>query len=557
MRSAFIFLGHSLCVVAALAGCVGPQPVSAQESDDYYTGIIRGLEQFGGVYREILEHYAGSLDPKRLAESAIQGMVGSLDPYSAFNGHQTSGAKRRTPRVGVGVEIAQIDSMITVTEVLDGYSAQSAGLRVGDRIVECDGHNTLHESIDSLYKLLRGDVGSPLTLTIARGIDSNLLFVELKRERITIPSLRYAGTVSDGIVYLRLERFGENAGNEVRTALLRLLHYEGGADNVRGIVLDLRGNSGGILEEAVSIAENFVPRGELIVSTDGRDSSERDSWYSEQDPIALDIPLVILVDQQSASASELLAAAIQDHKLGLIVGRQTAGKGVVQSVIALPFGASLRLTTAWYITPSGRSIQRVDGPERNEIASFIPDSLLRAVHTGTVRGAGTASGVQPDSLVRRFRRTSILNRLVQADAFFDFATRQTALYDSLPPTFMVTDDIYEAFVEESLSALSRAERESGVFSRLDSLSTYITDTRGNLSIDQLFEGLRKAIAEDDMRGFTEEQDQIRRRLEMEIRRRFLGEKEGIRAGLENDRQAMTAIGLLKNSIAYERLLNRN
>lgn len=541
-------------VLVQTCACMFSTPLSAQNHDQYYRGIVRGLELFGSVYREILERYADSLDPQLLAESGIAGMVTELDPYSAYTPATGSPKTRHVLRVGIGVEARSVDEMMTVVDVLDGSAAQNAGIRIGDRIVTVDGKEMLYESTDALYETLRGDIGTPVKVVLMRDGTDRETVLELKRERIQIPGLRFAGVLDDGIAVFQLERFSENAGNEFRTALLRLLRYDNDVDSVRGIILDLRGNSGGILEEAVSIAENFVPKGKVIVATDGRDTMEHEVWYSETDPIAAHLPLLVLVDRNSASASELLAAAIQDHDLGLVLGEPTIGKGVVQSVVTLPFGASFRVTTAWYITPSGRSIQRLDKLSGNGHQRIIPDSLTGEHYTDNGRPVESGAGVIPDSLVPGRSDESVVARLERAGAFFAFASEQTGRMDSLPGNFKVTDQMLTAFEEQALGRLLDVEQETGVLSSLDSLADWYVETRGGARIRQMFDELGTEIVRNDERQFAEDREEIRRVLEHTIRQRFLGREENIRATLKADGQVRAAISLLNDPGAYRRML---
>lgn len=549
---------------AALTLAVGnPVRARAQHSDDYYRGMAQGLELFGEVYREIMERYAGEVDPGRLAEQAIGGMMASLDRYSAYVSPETGqSTSRRNLRVGVGIEADTVEGRLTVTEVLEDHAAHSAGVRVGDIILAVDDNDLPDNSPETLYGALRGEIGSAIHLTIAReGIarETTKTFT-LTRERIRIPNIRYSGLLQDSILFLRLERFGENAGNEFRSELLRTLQdapFSKNSGKIGGIILDLRGNTGGILEEAVRIAETFVPRGELIVATEGRDSAEHEVWRSDREPIAAGIPLILLTDRKTASASELLAAAIQDHDLGLIVGEPTVGKGVVQSVRTLPFGASMRLTTAWYVTPSGRSIQRVDGLVPGNISSganIIPDSLLQEFRTANGRTVESGAGIVPDTSLSAIAVKPIVRRLEQIEAFFRFASLYTAQLDSLPANFRLGNGDLLSFEEHALGQLLQYEEEQGTIAALDSLQETLAGRKGEKRIARLFDDLSRAIIADDETAFADAREEIRRRLEYEIVGRFRSRRQQIEAGLANDPQVRLATALLQNRAAYKRLL---
>lgn len=552
-RSIGSFLLGSVITLVIATG--NGEYATAQHSDDYYRGMARGIELFGEVYREIMEHYAGEIDPGTLAEEAIQGMIRSLDRYSAYVSPQVAeSTSRRSLRVGVGIEVDTLDGGLTVTEVLEGHSAKEAGVRVGDNILAVDGKRLPNTMPETLYEMLRGEVGSTLSLTIVReGSEQEITFT-LPRERVRIPSIRYAGLVQDSILFLRLERFGENSGNEFRGELLRRLQYERPSVGLGGIIIDLRGNTGGILEEAVRIAEAFVPQGALIVGTEGRDSNEYELWNSERSPIAGGIPLVLLVDRKTASASELLAAAIQDHDLGLVVGEPTVGKGVVQSVRTLPFGASLRLTSAWYVAPSGRSIQQVDRLLPNGGPQIIPDSLLQPFTTAHGRPVESGGGIIPDTSLPSASEESIIKRLERIGAFFRFASLYTAELDSLPATFRLTNATLLSFEEYALGQLLEYEEEQGAIATLDSLQETFEGRKQEKRIARLFDDLSRAIIADDESAFADAREEIRRRLEFEIAGRFRSREQQIGAGLANDAEVGLAVALLTNRSLYRQLL---
>lgn len=545
-----------LRIVAAsiVVSCL-TQSASAQHPDDYYRGMARGLELFGEVYREIAESYAGQIDPATLAERAIQGMLASLDRHSAYLPPEAGdAATRRSLRVGIGIEVDTLDGALTVTEVLHGYSAHLGGVRVGDRILSVDGRNLSAGPPEALYEALRGEIGSTLHLAVAReGVEDERAFT-LTRQRIRVPSIRYAGIIDGDVLFVRIERFGENAGNEFRAELLRFLRSEPAAGTVRGIVVDLRGNTGGILSEAVRVAEAFVPKGKAIVATEGRDTAEHEMWVSERDPVGPDVPLVLLVDGKSASASELLAAAIQDHDLGVIVGEPTVGKGVVQSVHGLPFGASIRLTTAWYVTPSGRSIQRIDELPPATSLRIIPDSLFGTFLTAGGRPVESGAGIVPDTILSPWPGDGIIPRLERIDAFFHFASLYTASLDSLPANFRLTGQTLLAFEEYALGRLLEHEEREGAIGLLDSLQESLSGTKNEKRIERLFDELSRAIIAGDEAQFADAREEIRRRLEEEIAARFMSREDRIAAGIATDPQVRLAVALVRDRAAYRRLL---
>ena len=524
----------SIVLLSLALGSLDPSGSVAQESDEYYRGVARGLELFGEVYREILERYAGAIDPGELARDGIRGMLSGLDPYSVFVSSQVESG-RATVRIGIGVEVENLSGLLTVTELHREYSAARSGLRLGDRVLAVDNVPIPEASVDTFYQRLRGERGTSVHLTVLREGAPDLLQFDLLRERIRVRSVGYAGIDDDGIIYIRLDRFGENAGNEFRTELLRLARHEHHLDEIRGVIVDLRDNSGGILEEVIEGANALLPKGDTIVIIEGRDTNEYGVWVTERGPVVPEVPLALLVNGGTASASEILAGAVQDNDRGIVVGEPTLGKGLVQSVRILPFDASLRLTTAWYITPSGRSIQRLNLLQPR-IRRVIPDSLL------------------PDTIVPRFPTESLIPHLERINAFFTFASLLTAPLDSLPSDFKVEGSVLQNFRDYGLQELVRYEERHGPLALLDSLpGRFPSGTDGR--IPQLLKELRDEFIANQRAAFDREGKEIAKRLEEEIRGRYARGEEGIATALHNDAQYRAARNILLQPTMYRRLLS--
>ena len=527
--SAIMLLLHTFCAFAQ------------QKSDEYYQGIAHGLELFGEVYREILEGYTGEIHPHLLAEQGIAGMMALLDPYSRYVPSEEA-VRRATVRIGVGIEVERLDNLLTVVDIYDQLPAAKAGIRIGDRVIAVDGQNVVGTTVEDFYRLLKGERDVHIRLTIMRDGLRDSLHFDMPRTRVRIRSVGYAGIVEDGFIYIKLDRFGENAGNEFRTELLRLARHEHQLEDIHGVIVDLRNNTGGVLEEAVSVADALLPKGDRIVTTDGSDTAEYEEWFSERDPVILDLPLVLLVNNRTASASEILAGAVQDNDRGIIVGEPTVGKGLVQSIYRLPFDASLRLTTAWYITPSGRSIQRINvlNPSARTI---IPDSLFGSFKTKHGRLLYGGQGILPDTLVPQISTNTLLVRLKSLHAFFNFASSFTSSLDSLPSNFSVNSTTLLGFEEYAMNRLIQHERDQGIFSQLDSLQSKIRSQRSS-RLTGLWKELTQEITTADKAEFAERRDQIKDMLEREIKRRFLSREERVIQGLMGDIQYRVARDLL-------------
>jgi carboxyl-terminal processing protease len=359
--------------------------------------------------------------------------------------------------------------------------------------------------------------------------------------------------VGEGIGYIKLERFSANAGDELRTALIDLRRK--GA--LGGLILDLRDNPGGLLESAVDVASKFVPNGSVIVSTKGRDTAEDRIYRSHEEPIAFGVPLVVLVNNGSASAAEIVAGAIQDLDAGVIMGSQSFGKGLVQTVRRMPYESSLKITTARYYTPSGRSIQKIDYTlQRTGTPSFILDSLARSFRTARGRSVTEHGGILPDSLVGPPAVPTIVERLRASSAFFKFATRYAAGLRTLPDSFAVDNALVKQFEDFAIDNSQASASDSTALARAKSL---LGAARGEGYDDEMIrkiEDLEKTLAGEERTLMAKYREVIRRELQTEIASRFRGQRERRSAMLSDDAQIQTAAGLLRNGRhVYSRMLS--
>jgi len=353
--SRYLLMVAVLGIMALSAGATAP----ANEAERYMQ-IKENIGLFGTVYREISSKYVDDIDPEAFVRAGINGMLGSLDPYTTFlDNDQADDLHIMTAGQygGVGIEIGirGRDKILTVISPIEGTPAQRVGIRPGDRIIDIDGHSTFGFTTDQAATLLRGQPGSKVDILVERiGVSEPISFT-LERAMITVRDVTFSGILSDGVGYIKLARFSRNAGEEVRAALRGLQ-----AQGMTRLVFDLRRNPGGLLPSAVEVAQCFVPKEVEIVRTQGRDAESRRSYVSQVDPVCDDVPMVVLVDEGSASASEIVAGALQDLDRAVIIGKTTFGKGLVQTLVEFREGQALKITTARYFTPSGRLIQKLD-----------------------------------------------------------------------------------------------------------------------------------------------------------------------------------------------------
>jgi carboxyl-terminal processing protease len=545
-------LPHAALVVATALVVTA---FTGRDEDDYFYKLNRGLELFGQVYREIAESYVDEIEPEEFIAAGIEGMLKTLDPYTVYMRRKesadiellTSGSYG-----GIGITVGVRDSAITIVDIVDGYSAQREGLRIGDQIMSIDGADVLRIPLDSLREYTRGDANTTLTMSVLReGAPEPLTFV-LTRENIRVRSVAHSAIVGSDVGYIRLERFGANAGDEVGAAIADLKKK-----GATGFILDMRDNPGGLLESAVDVASKFVPKGSTIVTTRGRDSSEERVYRSSEDPMIGTAPLVVVVDGGSASAAEIVAAAVQDLDAGVILGAPTFGKGLVQSVRRLPHDATLKLTTARYYTPSGRCIQKQQYVSEAHLAA--PETsgpIAEAYHTARGRKVTAQGGIMPDTVVVHIDTGSVLAKLLESSVFFDFATRYSARFPSLPAGFRVDDAIMAEFEAFALRNFAGDVNENPVLARAKELEAAARSSNYDPAVIRSIEVLQAQISSESRRVFAAQREQLRRALQSEIIGRFHGQKARYESSLGADPQVMTAVGLVHTGRAsYERILS--
>jgi len=521
--------------------------------NDYFFKINKSIDIFGRVYKEITMNYVDEIDPEKFMETGIDGLLGTLDPYTNFiNEKEADEVELITVGKygGIGVTIGMRDKYITILSLMEGYSAQRQGIQPGDRIIEVDGKNILGLTPNDLRSLTRGEPGTEVHLKIERDGEKKQLEFVLVREEIQLKNISYADFVHDGIAYVRLERFSRGAGDELRLAL-KNLRLKG---EIKGVILDLRGNPGGLLEAAVDVVEKFLPKGSLVVSTRGRQAESERKYFATEEPMMPDVPLIVVVDRHSASASEIVAGSVQDLDRGIILGTRSFGKGLVQTITPLIYNAQLKITTAKYYTPSGRCIQEIDYMHKNKEGVFAvtPDSLKKKFRTLKGRLELDAGGVQPDTVVPDQEHGTFYNELIRKSTFFKFANRYAALHK----------DTSSSLVPEVLLREFKQYLDSTKFTYQDEVETKMKELcdaaekcKYSASLKEEFDQLKKHILQEKPDATGKYDDEILPQLKSEIMSRYKGEHGQIEQGLKDDIQVRVAIGLLANKKEFTRRLN--
>jgi len=548
MKSRRIILISSLTVFAFFAfGFI------VSKSDIYFE-ISKNLELFGKVYKEISFNYVDDIDPQEFMRAGIKGMLSKLDPYTVFIDEKNQDdidLLTNGKYGGVGISIGIRNDKVTILEVLDGYSAQKQGIRIGDVVTGIGDTQVTPDIIDEISSLVKGEPGTPVQIKILRSNEIDTLIFNLIREEVIVKNLVFAEFYPENSsnVYLKLSNFSRSAGDEVRSALRRLKDKK----EIKSIVLDLRGNPGGLLDVAVDICDKFLKKDLLIVSTRGKELSSEKKYFALEEPLVGNEKLIVLINGNSASASEIVAGAIQDHDRGVIMGTQSFGKGLVQTITPLSFNTSLKITTAKYYTPSGRCIQRIDYSKDNQVIPE-PDSIKKnEFSTDNKRLVYSAGGITPDTTVKNAIDTDLLKDLLAKGTIFNFADKY--YYKNIDMDFDKINK--EKMLSEFKNYLSETnyEYESDVEKKINEVVKHLKENHNSKDLNKTLEKLNSEVKEMFKIEFDESTDEIVSELRIELAHRYLGNDAGIKEGLKFDKQFNMALSLLKDESNYLRLLN--
>ncbi len=537
-----------IIVIAILVLSVGFLSLSRDEKNFQ---IAKNLDIYYTLFRELNLFYVDKVEPGDLVKTSIDKMLESLDPYTTYIPEdeiedfrfQTTGEY-----AGIGALIGQRDDKVLITEPYEGFPAQKVGLKAGDIILEVSGKSTEGLNSSEVSNLLKGPAKKPLTLKIQRpGVKKTMNF-DLVREKIQINPVPYYGMLDSKTGYIRLSNFTMDCNENVRKALLELKEK----DHAKSLILDLRSNPGGLLIEAVKIANFFVPKGAEIVSTKGKIKQGDQTYYATEAPIDTIMPLAILVNSGSASASEILAGAMQDLDRGVIVGARTFGKGLVQTTRDLSYNAKLKVTTAKYYIPSGRCIQALDYTHRNEDGSVghIPDSLISEYSTSNGRIVFDGGGIVPDLKIDSEYLSTLSYKLASDFVIFDYATKFVTENEKIPSPeeFRITDEIYADFVafvkEKGFSYQSRTEEQLNELLETARKEKYYDASKEKF--DLLTKDLKHDLSQ-DLQTFSED---IKELLTDEIVSRYYHRKGAIKAAIKDDKGITQTIDLLKSKTEY-------
>lgn len=512
--------------------------------------IAKNLDIYHTLFRELNMFYVDDVEPAKLVKTSINEMLQSLDPYTNYIAEdQIEDFRFMTTGeyAGIGALISKQNDKIVIAEPYEGFPAQKFGIKAGDIILEVSGKETTDMNTEDVSSLLKGPANKPVTIKLQRPGQKKPFTVDVIREKISIDAVPYYGMLDEKTAYIRLSNFTANCNQEVRKAYLELKEK-----NPESLVLDLRSNPGGLLVEAVKIVNFFVPKGEEIVSTKGKVKQWDKVYKATANPIDTTIKIAVLTNRNSASASEIVAGAMQDLDRGIVVGTRTFGKGLVQTTRDLSYNTKLKVTTAKYYIPSGRCIQALDYAHRNEDGSVgnIPDSLITEFTTKNGRKVYDGGGVVPDLNIEGEALSNLGIALISRFLIFDFATKFANENESIaePEDFEVTDNMYDQFT--NFVKQNDFEYDSQSQDELDELIKTAKREKYFSLAEAEFDALKAKLEprlDKDLKEFREEISEL---LEDEIVSRYYYQKGAIRAAIDDDKGIKKAIEILNSDDMY-------
>ena len=518
-----------------------------------YFEISKNLDLFASVFREINTYYVDEIDAGKLTKKAIDEMLNQLDPYTNY----ISEAEAEDFRVqmtgqygGVGALIGIKGDYVMITDPYEGYPAQKEGLMAGDLIVEIEGKSTKGKNSGDVSKMLKGQPGTKVKITIRR--DGKDLEKNLIREEIKMKNVPYYGMINNETGYIKLAQFTNDASKEVADALIALKKNLG----IKNVILDVRGNPGGLLHEAINIVNIFTPIGQEVVSTKGKVSEWDKTYRTLNQPVDLELPMVVLTSRGSASASEIVSGALQDLDRAVVVGQKTFGKGLVQQTRPLNYNAQVKITTAKYYVPSGRCIQALDYSHRNEDGSVgnMPDSLKKEFKTKSGRKVFDGGGVDPDITVPIKSYSQISQSLMSKLLVFDFATqyRYKNASISAAKNFKISETDFEDFkkfiADKDYGYTTSSEKSLDDFKKKAEEEKYFD------GIKLQYESMKKELQHDKKADIEKNKDEIKLLLEEEIAKRYYFQKAHYETAFDHDEDILEALKVLADKNKYESIL---
>lgn len=530
--------------------------VSSAAPDNFK--IVKNLDLFFAAFRELNLLYVDEINPDEVIKSGIEGMLSDLDPYTDYLPEEdmdefdllTTGEYS-----GIGALVGKKGDYIQISETYRGFPADKAGLVSGDIVLEIDGVSLKDKSTTDASNLLKGEQSTTLEMRVVKIKNNDTVNVKLAREKVHISSIVHSGFVGDDVGYIALTSFTQTSGKDFKEAL-KSLEQSG---KMKSLVVDLRGNTGGSIGAAIDIVGLFVPKGTEVVHARGRVKDFEYSYKTLDNPINTSVPIAVLVNSSSASASEIVAGALQDLDRAVIVGTRTFGKGLMQTVRPIGYNSSIKITTAKYYIPSGRCIQAHNFAERNEDGSVatIPDSLKKEFTTAHGRKVYDGGGIMPDIDTQASEYSNIAISLMLRNLITEYSIQYFAKHESIdaPEKFKITDSDYNDFIE------FLSDKEYDYQTQAESLANKLADEikkgKYDETIQKDIDALKTRIAHDKQKDLQTHKSEISQLLNEEISARYYYQAGRVRSMLTNDEQFDAALQILKNTNKYNSMLSTN
>lgn len=519
--------------------------------------IAKNLDVFNSIVKELDLFYVDTINPDKTIREGIDAMLYSLDPYTEYYPEDDQSELEQMLKNSYG----GIGSIITwdaklkrsvIAEPYEGMPAATSGLKAGDVLMAIDGKDLAGKNNQEVSEMLRGQVGTGFKLTVQRPGTEKPLDFDIVRRSIQLPIIPYYTVLDNQIGYINLSTFSGNPSKEFKQAFLDLKKK-----GITSLVIDLRNNGGGLLDEAIEIANFFLPRGKVLVTTKGKIKQASNTYKTLREPLDLDIPLAVLVNSSTASSSEILAGSLQDLDRAVIVGNRTFGKGLVQTTRMLPYGGTMKLTTSKYYIPSGRCVQAIDYKHRNEDGSVgrIPDSLTTVFHTAAGREVRDGGGVTPDIEVKQDKLPNILFYLVNDNLIFNYATQYCLKHATIaePEKFVITDADYADFKEMVKKADFKYDQQTEkILKSLKEMAEfegYLTDA------SKEFDALEKKLTHNLDRDLDYFSRDIKNMIALEIVKRYYYQRGAIIEQLKDDDDLKKAVEILTSPEEYRKMLS--
>jgi carboxyl-terminal processing protease len=518
--------------------------------------ISKSLDIYNNVLRQLNLYYVDEINPAELNESAINAMLEGLDPYTVLiTEEQIEDVKLMTTGEygGIGSLIQYFDGKTMISEPYEGFPAAKAGLIPGDIFLEVNDIDVTSKNSSEISDLLKGTPGTTVKLKMQRLGEKEPIVKELKREKIKIDNIPYYTVFDNGIGYAILSQFTKDCARELKDIVVEMKKKH----ELKGFILDLRGNGGGLLNEAVDIVNMFVPKNKLIVYQKAKVAEQNYNHYTQHEPLDLDIPLVVLVNEGSASAAEIVAGSIQDLDRGVIVGQRTFGKGLVQNILPMSYNTQIKVTVAHYYLPSNRCIQEIDYSKKNKKTADTlakADTLGKAFHTANGRVVYEGHGIQPDVKVEPTVASTITTYLYAKNLFFKYANKFYREHKSIKSAkdFKITDAIYNDFMQfvkdEGFTFTSQSENEIKTLENIAKAEGYLDE------IQPILDQAKAKIEEEKAKDMLNNRKEIEDLLRIEIAGRYYYQKGKIIATLADDPELAKAIEVILNQEEYNKIL---